>query len=200
MTVKFADSETKKNLMKAFAGESQARTRYTFFASKANKEGYKQIQDIFLETAANEKEHAEIFYKHLVSRLEAENSPVMVEFEAGYPVILSSSTEENLLAAAAGEQEEWEELYPAFAAKAKEEGYQDIAQSFLQIAKVEAHHMKRYQALAQNVRDGKVFAKEEKVFWKCRNCGYIMEAKDAPALCPACHHPKDYFEVQAMNW
>lgn len=195
----FAESKTKQNLMKAFAGESQARNRYTFFASKAKKEGFKQIEAIFIETADNEKEHAEIFYKHLVEKLGAEE-PVMIEFEAGYPVALSDNTATNLISAAKGEQEEWEDLYPTFAKVAEEEGFKDVANSFTQIAKVEKEHMDRYNALAENVKSGKVFKREEKVLWKCRNCGYILEAKEAPAKCPACQHARDYFELFCKNW
>ena len=195
----FADSETRLNLMKAFAGESQASNRYTFFSKKARDEGYKQIEAIFLETAENEREHASVFYKHLVKNLGADEA-VVTEFTADYPVALSEKTETNLLSAAGGEQEEYEVLYPSFGKKAEEEGFNDIAQSFYQIAKVEKEHMDRYNALAKNIHEGKVFKKDKPVLWKCRNCGYIVEAVSAPAKCPACQHPQSYFEIAAKNW
>lgn len=190
-------TKTLGNLMKAFAGESQARNRYTYFASKAKKEGFEQISAIFQETADNEKEHAKVFYKHLIA--EADGLPEMVHVDADYPVELRT-TLDNLKAAAAGENEEWTKLYPAFGDIAEEEGFRDVANSFRQIAKVEEKHEARYLKLAKNIEEGKVFKKDEKNLWKCRNCGYILEAVEAPELCPACKHPKSYFELVAENY
>lgn len=198
--MEFKQSETIKNLMKAFAGESQARNRYVFFASKAKKEGYEQISAIFKETAENEKEHAEVFYKHVVNLLGEENLPEMVEITAAYPVALSTDTSKNLAAAAAGEHEEWADLYPAFAEVAEKEGYKEVAQSFRSIATVEKHHEQRYLDLKKNVDENKVFEKDESVLWKCRNCGYIAEGKKAPKICPACKHDGGYFELLCENY
>ncbi|WP_099772640.1 rubrerythrin [Mesotoga sp. H07.pep.5.3] len=191
-------SETVENLMKAFAGESQARNRYTFYASVAKKEGFEQISTIFKETADNEKEHAEVFFKHIIDGMKDE-LPVMVHVDADYPVDLRG-TKENLKAAAAGENEEWTKLYPTFADVAEKEGFLDVANSFRQIAKVESRHEARYLKLLENVETGKVFKREEKVLWKCGNCGYILEAKEAPEQCPACKHPKAYFELFVENY
>jgi len=185
-------TETEKNLLKAFAGESQARNRYTYFASVAKKDGFEQISAIFIETAENEREHAKVFFKYL------EGGPV--EITATYPAGKIGTTAENLLAAADGEKEEWSELYPTFADVAESEGFADVAESFREIAEVEAHHESRYRALLENVNGHKVFKKDGVVFWKCRNCGYIHEGAEAPDLCPACKHPQAFFELLADNF
>jgi len=186
----FAASKTAANLLKSFAGESQARMRYTFYAKQADKEGFKQIQELFLETAENERMHAKLFYKHLVERVN--NS--MVPIEASYPVALGN-TEENLAAAADGEHEEWSDLYPAFAAEAEAEGYPEIACTFRLVSLVEKRHEDRYLKLLANVKEGKVFRKESTVTWKCRECGHVLESVCAPEKCPVCDHPRGYFEV-----
>ncbi|MDF2941591.1 MAG: rbr [Herbinix sp.] len=187
-------TKTLENLMKVFAGESQARMRYTYFASVAGKEGYKQIQNIFLETADNEKEHAKVFMKLALQHLDGEN-PAPVEINgATYPFAFGD-TVANLKSAAAGEHEEAELDYPAFAQIAKEEGFPDVASRFLQIAKVEKHHEARYRKLLANIEDGTVFKKDGKVFWKCINCGFVHEGDAAPLLCPACQHPQEYFQL-----
>ncbi|HEY9061726.1 MAG TPA: rubrerythrin family protein [Pseudobacteroides sp.] len=186
-------TKTAENLLKAFAGESQARTRYTFYASVADKEGYKQIKNIFIETADNEKEHAKRFYKFLLEGLQGE-LPAMIEINASYPVA-QGTTIENLKAAAEGENEEWSDLYPAFAKVAQEEGFPEVAAAFKLIASVEKHHEARYKKLAENIANGAVFKKDEKILWKCGNCGYIHEGTEAPEKCPACVHPKSYFEA-----
>jgi rubrerythrin len=186
-------TKTEKNLLKAFAGESQARNRYTYYASVAKKEGYEQIAGIFLETAENEKEHAKRFFKFLES---GEN----VEITAMFPAGKISSTIENLKAAASGENEEWTELYPEFAKVAREEGFPDIAVAFEKIALVEKEHEKRYLTLAKNIENSHVFTKEEIIRWKCRNCGYVHEGDSAPQKCPACLHPQAYFEVKESNY
>jgi len=191
-------TKTLENLMKAFAGESQARNRYTYFAGIAKKEGYRQIEAIFLETAENEKEHAKRFYKHITDNLGLEE-PIPVEITAGYPVFLGN-TYQNLKAAAAGENEEHSDLYPTFAKVADEEGFPAIAHQFRKIAEVEVAHEKRYLKLAENVNNGKVFKKEKKTLWKCRNCGYIHEGDKAPETCPACAHPIEHFELLAENY
>ncbi len=188
-------TKTAESLLKAFAGESQARNRYTFYASVADKEGYKQIKNLFIETADNEKEHAKRFYKFLVAGLEGE-LPAAIEITAGFPVALGT-TLDNLKAAADGENEEWSDLYPEFAKVAEEEGFSEIATAFRMIAKVEKHHEERYRKLAENVANGVVFKKSEKVVWKCSNCGYIHEGAEAPDKCPACVHPQSYFELNA---
>ena len=180
-------SKTEKNLLAAFAGESQARNRYTFFASVAKKEGYEQIAAIFLETAGNEEEHAKRFFKFLEGGA--------VEITASYPAGVISTTKDNLKAAAEGEHEEFAELYPHFAEVAKQEGFSEIALAFRTIALVEKHHEARYRKLLKQVEDGTVFKKEKVVRWKCRKCGYIHEGKTPPAQCPACQHPESYFEV-----
>ena len=180
-------TETEKNLLASFAGESQARMRYTYFASKAKKEGYEQIAAIFSETADNEKEHAEIFFKHLEGG--------DVEIKASYPAGVIGTTEENLLAAADGEKMEWGTLYPDFAKTAEKEGFPDVATSFREIAEVEEHHEKRYRKLLDNVKKGRVFKIDKVVKWKCRNCGYVHEGKEAPKLCPACKHSQSYYEI-----
>ncbi len=194
----FKNSKTALNLMKAFAGESQARMRYTYYASVAKKQGFLQISEIFLETADNEKEHAKIFYKKLLEH--GMNEEVIILNDAGYPVALSEDTFKNLSYAANGEKEEWTELYPAFANTAEEEGFKDVALAFRLIAKVEEKHEARYSKLAKNVEEHKVFKKDGKVFWKCINCGYITENIEAPEKCPACLHPKSYFEVFVENY
>jgi len=188
-------SETEKNLLKAFAGESQARNKYTYFASVAKKEGYEQISAIFLETADNEKEHAKVFFKHLES-----SGGTPLEITASYPAGKIGTTEENLLAAANGEKEEWTTIYKNFESMARKEGFKEIADSFKEIAEVEEQHEKRYKKLLENVKSKKVFKKEKVVKWKCRNCGYVHEGKEAPDECPACKHPKSYYEVLEENY
>jgi len=185
-------SETEKNLLKAFAGESQARNRYTYFSSVAKKEGYEQISAIFAETADNEKEHAKIFFKYLEGEI--------VEITASYPAGKIGTTKENLLAAANGEKEEWGKIYPEFEKIAKKEGFKEIANSFKEIAEVEEQHEKRYRKLLENVTNKKVFKKDKIVKWKCRNCGYVHEGKEAPEECPACKHPQAYYEVLEENY
>lgn len=188
-------TKTLENLMKSFAGESQARNRYTFYASIANKEGYRQIEAIFLETADNEKEHAKRFYKLLLEGLNGE-LPASVAINAEYPVA-QGDTLANLKAAAAGEHEEWSMLYSDFADIAQQEGFPEVAAAFRMIAKVEEKHEARYLKLASNIEQGKVFKKDTKVLWKCRNCGYVHEGEGAPDTCPACLHPKSHFELFA---
>ena len=187
-------SETEKNLLKAFAGESQARNRYTFFASVADKEGFKQIASIFQETADNEKEHAEIFFKYL------EPCGELLEINAKYPAGRIGTTQENLLEAAEGEKLEWGTLYPEFKETAEKEGFKDVAKSFKEIAEVEEQHEKRYRKLLENVKNKKVFKKDKVVRWKCRNCGYVHEGKNAPESCPACKHPQSYYELLCENY
>ncbi|MBT3301214.1 MAG: rubrerythrin family protein [Bacteroidetes bacterium] len=192
MTNTIKGSRTEQNLLKAFAGESQARNRYEFFAKVAKKEGYEQIAAIFMETAAQEKEHAKRFFKFLEGG--------MVEITAMFPAGIIGTTTENLKAAAEGENEEWTDLYPAFAAIAKEEGFKEVAAAFKMIAKVEAEHEKRYLKLLQNISEDRVFMKEGKVWWKCINCGYIYESEKALENCPACLHPKAYMQVKEDNY
>ena len=189
-------SKTAENLMKSFAGECQARTRYTYYSSVAKKEGYVQISNIFMETAENEKEHAKRFYKFLKNDYSGEQ----IEITAGYPVALYDDTLKNLKAAASGENEEWTDLYPTFAKIADEAGYPEIAAVYRQIAKVENSHEIRYNKLAKNIEEDKVFKKDETVLWKCNNCGYIYEGAEAPMACPACAHPQSYFEVFVENY
>lgn len=189
-------SKTAENLMKSFAGECQARTRYTYYSSVAKKEEYVQISNIFMETAENEKEHAKRFYKFLKNDYSGEQ----IEITAGYPVALYDDTLKNLKAAASGENEEWTDLYPTFAKIADEEGYPEIAAVYRQIAKVENSHEIRYNKLAKNIEEDKVFKKDETVLWKCNNCGYIYEGAEAPMACPACAHPQSYFEVFVENY
>jgi rubrerythrin len=188
-------TKTLVNLMGSFAGESQARSRYTMFSKVAKKEGFEHIAAIFMETAENELEHAKVFYNFVVEKMEGEQFPVTTEITGTFPCI-KSNTYENLMAAAAGENEEWTDAYPKFADIADEEGFKDIAAAFRLIAKVEKEHEERYRALAEDVKNGTVFKKEEVVAWKCRNCGFIFEGKEAPNLCPACKHPQAYFEVR----
>jgi rubrerythrin len=180
-------TQTEQNLLKAFAGESQARNRYNFFAKAAKKEGYEQIAALFLETAENERQHAKRFFRFLEGG--------MVEITAMYPAGIIGTTAENLLAAAEGEHEEHTLLYPEFARIAKQEGFPQVASQFNQVAKVEQHHEARYRALLDLLKKGKVFKKTTKVKWVCRECGYIHEGTKAPAVCPCCEHPQAYFEV-----
>lgn len=187
----FKGSKTAENLMKAFAGESQARNRYTFYAKKAVEEGFQQIAELFRETAENEEMHAKLFFNHLVENLGKD----VVEINgAGYPAAFGS-TEENLQSAAEGEHEEWTAIYPSFAKVAEDEGFPEVAKTFNFIAKVEEKHEARYAKLHANVKNGKVFKKEAKVFWKCRKCGFIAESSVAPAKCPVCAHPQAHFEM-----
>ena len=188
-------TKTAENLMKSFAGESQARNRYTYYSSIAKKEGYAQIANIFIETADNEKEHAKRFFKFLSESLNGE----VVEINATYPVGLSD-TKANLLSAANGENEEWSDLYPAFAKVAQEEGFTDIAFVYRKISEVEKHHEERYRQLLSNIENNTVFNKDESAIWKCSNCGYIFEGKSAPKLCPACAHPQAYFEILSEKY
>jgi len=183
---------TELNLLKAFAGESQARNRYTYFASVAKKDGFEQISAIFLETADNEKEHAKVFFKYLEGG--------DTEITASYPAGKIGTTAENLLAAAEGELMEWSTLYPEFGRIAEEEGFADVAESFREIAEVEVRHEKRYRTLLENVKGYKVFKKDGVVFWKCRNCGYVHEGAEAPLECPACKHPQAYYEILCENY
>ncbi len=185
-------TETEKNLLKAFAGESQARNRYNMFAGVALEEGYAQIAAIFDETAHNEKHHAQVFFAFLEGGA--------VEITAGYPAGKVGTTEENLLAAAEGEHEEFVELYPHFADVAEKEGFIKIANQFRMIAKIEKEHEDRYRMLAANVRDGKVFAKDVETAWVCRECGHIHTSKQAPAACPTCQNPRSVFEVRVLNY
>lgn len=185
-------TRTEQNLLKSFAGESQARNRYTFYSSIAKKEGYEQIAAFFLETAENEREHAKVFYKHLEGG--------EVEITAAYPAGTLGTTAENLLHAAEGEKMEWGTLYPDFAAVADEEGFPEIATSFREIAEVEEFHEARYRALLANVEGGTVFTRAETVKWHCRNCGYVHEGPEAPELCPACAHPRAHYELLAENY
>ncbi|HJA85425.1 MAG TPA: rubrerythrin family protein [Candidatus Bacteroides avicola] len=185
-------TQTEKNLLTSFAGESQARMRYTYFASAAKKEGYEQIAAIFQETADQEKEHAKRMFKWLEGG--------MVEITASYPAGVIGNTLENLRAAAAGENEEWTKDYPHFADVADEEGFPEIALMYRNIAVAEKGHEERYLAFVKNIETSGVFAKEEEVVWQCRNCGYIYVGKEAPQVCPACLHPQAYFEVKKENW
>lgn len=185
-------TRTEKHLSISFAGESQARMRYTYFASAAKKEGYEQIAAIFLETAEQEKEHAKRMFKWMEGGT--------VEITASYPAGVIGKTLDNLKAAAAGENEEWTMDYPKFADVADEEGFPAIAKMYREIAVAEKGHEERYLALAANIENGKVFAKDEEVTWQCRNCGYIHTGKEAPEVCPACLHPQAYFEVKKENY
>ncbi len=185
-------TETEKNLLKAFAGESQARNRYTYFASVAKKEGYVQIADVFSETADQEKEHAKRFFKFLEGG--------DLEIQATFPAGKIGNTSENLNSAASGEHEEWSDLYPEFAQTARKEGFENVAKVFEYICVAEKQHEKRYRDLLKNIDEGKVFKKDGSVVWRCRNCGYLHEGSEAPAACPACAHPQAHFEVLAENW
>lgn len=184
---KLEGTQTEKNLLKAFAGESQARMRYDYFSKQAKKDGLEQISALFAETALNEKEHAKRFFKYLEGR--------PVEITATYPAGKIGTTLENLKAAAEGENEEWTKLYPEFAKVAEEEGFVEIATTFKMIAKVEQAHEERYKKLYQNLDEGKVFKRGDKIVWKCRNCGYLHEGTQAPDVCPACAHPQAHFEI-----
>ena len=185
-------TKTEKNLLASFAGESQARNRYTYFASVAKKEGFEQIANIFLETAENEKEHAKIFFKHLEGG--------DVEITAAYPAGVIGDTKSNLEAAAAGENMEWTTLYANFAKIAREEGFLEVAISYEQISKVEKFHESRYRKLIANIAGNEVFKKKSTVKWHCTNCGYVHEGPEAPKECPACKHPQSYYEVLAENY
>jgi rubrerythrin len=185
-------TQTEKNLLTAFSGESQARNRYTYFASAAKKEGYVQISDIFTETANQEKEHAKRLFKFLEGG--------EVEITAAFPAGVIGTTLENLYAAAEGEAYEWNEMYPEFAVTARKEGFDAIAAVFEAIAVAEKQHDKRYKDLAANIEAGKVFKKDAPVTWRCRNCGYLHEGAEAPDMCPACAHEKAHFEVLGENW
>ena len=185
-------TQTEKNLLTSFAGESQARNRYTFFASAAKKEGFEQISAIFTETAEQEKEHAKRMFKYLEGGT--------VEITASFPAGVIGKTIDNLKAAAAGENEEWTEAYPHFAEVADAEGFPEIAEMYRRIAIAEKGHEERYRAFIKNIEEGTVFAKEEETVWQCRNCGYIHVGKEAPESCPACNHPQAYFEVKKENY
>jgi len=185
-------TKTEQNLMKAFAGESQARNRYTFFASKARKDGFEQIAAFFEETAAQEKEHAKLFFKFLEGG--------MVEITAMFPAGVIGSTAENLLASAEGEYEEWDLLYPEFARIAEEEGFSKVAETFKLVTTVEKTHKERYRKLLNNIENDEVFKRSDKVFWVCRNCGYAYYGEKAPEICPCCQHPQSYFELKCENY
>lgn len=178
-TTKYAGTQTEKNLMAAFAGESEARNKYTYFASKAKKDGFEQIAALFLKTAENEKEHAKLWFKELEG---------------------IGSTAENLLSAAEGENYEWTDMYEGFARTAEEEGFHELAQRFRLVGAVEKHHEERYRALLHNVKMAEVFAKSQVKVWECRNCGHIVVGTQAPEVCPTCNHPQSYFEVHAENY
>jgi len=189
---KLKGSETEKNLLKAFAGESQARNRYTYFAGVAKKEGFEQISSIFIETADNEKEHAKVFFKFL------EGGDTQIT--ASYPAGKIGTTAENLLAAAEGEKMEYTSLYPEFEKVARKEGFTEVATAFKEIGDVEENHEKRYRKLLANVKGGTVFKRAESMKWKCGNCGYVHEGNEAPKVCPACKHPQAYYELKAENY
>ena len=185
-------TRTEQNLLKSFAGESQARMRYNYFASVAKKEGYEQIAAIFTETADQEKEHAKRFFKFLEGG--------MVEITGTFPAGVIGTTAQNLAAAAEGEHEEWADMYPAFAEVAAQEGFAEISAVFKAIATVEAEHEKRYRELLALVEAGKVFERDEAIEWQCRNCGHICVGKQAPEVCPVCAHPQSYFQIKAENY
>ena len=185
-------SKTERNLLTAFAGESQARNRYTYFASEARKEGFEQIANIFIETSENEKEHAKIFFQYLEGG--------DTEITAGYPAGIIKDTKSNLEAAAAGENMEWTTIYANFAKVAKDEGFPQIANSFKQIAEVEKFHESRYRKLVSNITSDQVFKKKSIVKWHCTNCGYVFEGTEAPKECPACKHPQAFYELLAENY
>ena len=185
-------SKTEKNLLEAFAGESQARNRYTYFSSKARKDGFVQISDIFEETANQEREHAKRFFKFLEGG--------EVEITAAFPAGVVGTTAENLEAAAAGEHHEWDVLYPSFAEVAQEEGFENIADVFSAVVVAEKQHERRYLALLENIKKGRVFKRDKPVVWRCRNCGYLHEGTEAPNVCPACAHPQAHFELLGENW
>jgi len=185
-------TRTEKNILTAFAGESQARNRYSFFASKAKNEGFVQIADAFIETAEQEKEHAKRLFKFLEGG--------DVEIAAAFPAGIIGATEANLLASAAGERHEYTEMYPSFARIAEEEDFGEVVEVVRAIAAAEAYHEKRYLAFAKNIKEERVFTREQSVTWRCRNCGYTPEGRSAPEACPACAHPKAYFEVACLGW
>lgn len=185
-------TKTEQNLLKAFAGESQARNRYTYFASAARKEGFEHIANLFTETAENEKEHAKLFFKYLEGG--------DVEITASYPAGRIGTTKENLEASAAGENMEWTTIYADFAKTARDEGYPEVATTFEQIAKVEKFHESRYRKLIGNVTDGEVYKKKNPVKWHCLNCGYVSEGTEAPKQCPACKHPQAFHEILSENY
>jgi len=192
MSKSIKGTRTERNLLTAFAGESQARNRYTFFASAARKEGYEQIANVFTETAGNEKEHAQVFFQYLEGG--------DVEISAKYPAGVTGNTFQNLEAAAAGEKMEWSEIYADMEKVAGEEGFSAVATSFKEISEVEEFHEKRYRKLAANVASGEVFKKKTVVRWHCTNCGYIHEGTEAPRVCPACKHARSYYELLAENY
>ncbi len=192
MSKSIKDTKTEQNLLKAFAGESQARNRYTYFAGVARKEGYEQIAAFFIETAENEKEHAKVFFKYLEGG--------DLEITAAYPAGIIKNTKENLDHAATGENLEWTTIYVDFAKVAKNEGFPEIAKSFDEIAKVERFHESRYRKLSSNLQNHTVFKKQENTKWHCRNCGYIHEGAEAPEECPACKHPQAHYEILAENY
>jgi len=192
MTKSIKGTKTEQNLLKSFAGESQARNRYEFFAKAAKKEGYEQIAAIFQQTANQEKEHARRFFKFLEGG--------MVEVTASFPAGIIGTTSENLKAAAEGENEEWQGMYPVFAETANEEGFKEIATAFKMIAKVEKEHERKYRKLLQNISEDKVFIKDGKVWWVCLNCGYVYESQKAMENCPACLHPKAYMQIREENF
>ncbi len=185
-------SKTEKNLLAAFAGESQARNRYTYFAGEARKSGYVQIANLFQETADNEREHAKVYFSHLEGG--------DLEITATYPAGMVKDTKSNLEAAAAGEKLEWTTLYPNFGKIAREEGFPEVARSFEQIAKAESFHEARYRKLIANIEKNQVFKRTPKVKWHCINCGYIFEGEEPPKECPACRHPQSFYELLAENW
>ena len=196
----FKDSKTAENLMKSFAGESQAKMRYEYSAKTAKKEGYEQISEIFTETANNEKEHAEVFFEHLLDNdMEGEAITIQAHYPVGWTED-GDATLKNLKYAADGELEEHSDLYPSFAAIAEKEGYKKIATSWKNIAKVEVEHEKRFRKLYDNIKNNMVFKRDEKVFWKCLNCGYIHEGKAAPKICPSCDHEQKYFALHVENY
>ena len=192
MTKSIKGTETEKNLLRAFAGESQARTRYTFFAGQAKKEGYEQISAIFAETSDQEKEHAKRFFKFLEGG--------MLTIDGTFPAGVIGTTAENLRAAAEGEHEEWGDLYPNWADVAEKEGFPEVAAVFRNVASVEKFHEERYKKMLEHVEAGDTFSRTESIEWQCRNCGYVLEGKSAPKLCPACAHPQAYFEPKRNNY
>lgn len=193
--MEFRSSKTRTNLINAFAGESQARNRYSFFASEAKKSGYEQISSIFTDTADNEKEHAKMFYKLILEH----GGQDMITVTESYPVVLGD-TLVNLASAIAGEKEEWEKAYPEMAQLAQQEGFPKIAAIFRQVAEAEKSHAQRFTRLKANIETGKVFKRDKKVSWRCRNCGRVIESEQAPQSCPTCQHPQSYFEIQADNY
>lgn len=195
--MKLQGSKTAENLLKSFAGESQAKNRYEYYAKVALKEGFRQIQEYLLETAANEFQHAKEFYKHLVAGM---NGEMLTIHEAAYPVALFEKTTDNLKAAAEGEHEEWTLLYPQFAKTAEEEGFVEIARTFKLVMRVEENHELRFLTLRDNIVNGTVFKREQPVKWICSVCGHTMESKSAPAECPLCHHPQAHFKMLALDY